>query len=194
MSGDDLTPPDSAISHSQTYKRIAIPIMTGFQTIMNLTDLAHTPPAEHQPSETHHAYDHWKLPLWRRALQLRTQSSAVVRTLPLRILSASLLSTNSQLVQRSKYRLELGQCSTRQLQKQQMGRTIFCATCGSQMGYRSDRLPDEFHGLAASLRAPEDFTPKVHYFHREALPWLHIHDQLPRFADGGKTLENSRPS
>ncbi len=58
------------------------------------------------------------------------------------------------------------------------------------MGYRSDRLQGEIHALVASLDAPEEFTPTVHYFHREALPWLHIQDGLPRYADGGRVLED----
>ena len=67
----------------------------------------------------------------------------------------------------------------------------FCIDCGSQMGYRSDRLPDEIHGLAASLDSPEDFAPEAHYFHGETLPWIHVADGLPRYVDGGRTLEET---
>ena len=66
---------------------------------------------------------------------------------------------------------------------------FFCPECGSQMAYRSSKLPDEIHGLAASLDDPADFAPGVHFFHSRALPWLHIADDLPRYLDGGKTLE-----
>ena len=66
----------------------------------------------------------------------------------------------------------------------------FCPTCGSQMGYRSDKLPDEVHGLAATLDAPETFRPGAHFFHSKRLNWLHIQDDLPRYLDGGKTLES----
>lgn len=65
----------------------------------------------------------------------------------------------------------------------------FCGTCGSQMAYRSDKLPDQIHGLAATLDNPKDYTPSAHFFHAAALPWLHIKDDLPRYLDGGKTLE-----
>ncbi len=56
------------------------------------------------------------------------------------------------------------------------------------MGYRSEKLPNEIHGLAASLNSPDEFTPEVHYFLSEALPWIHVTDGLPRYADGGRTL------
>ena len=67
----------------------------------------------------------------------------------------------------------------------------FCPTCGSPMAYRSDKLPDEIHGLAATLDNPADFEPGAHFFHRAALPWLHVQDDLPRYVDGGKTLDTS---
>ena len=66
---------------------------------------------------------------------------------------------------------------------------FFCAGCGSQMGYRSEKLPNEMHGLAATLHDPASFSPEAHFFHSKALPWLHIKDDLPRYLDGGKTLE-----
>ena len=59
------------------------------------------------------------------------------------------------------------------------------------MGYRSDRLPEEIHGLAASLDTPDEFTPQVHYFTGKALPWCHISDSLHRYTDGGKTPDGS---
>ena len=59
------------------------------------------------------------------------------------------------------------------------------------MGYRSDKLPDEIHGLTANLNRQDELTPEVHYFTREALPWIHIADELPRYADGGRTPEDA---
>ena len=66
---------------------------------------------------------------------------------------------------------------------------FFCGTCGSQVAYQSDKLPKEIHGLAACLDDPADFAPDAHFFHSKHLPWLHIADDLPRYVDGGKTLE-----
>ncbi len=65
----------------------------------------------------------------------------------------------------------------------------FCPTCGSAMAYRSDKLPDEMHGLAATLDDPGWYKPQAHFFHAAAVDWLHVEDDLPRFVDGGKTLE-----
>lgn len=57
---------------------------------------------------------------------------------------------------------------------------FFCPRCGSQLAYCTDDLPEEIHGYAASLEAPQDFAPEVHFHSEEALPWLTIADDLPR--------------
>ncbi len=70
---------------------------------------------------------------------------------------------------------------------------FFCPRCGSQMAYRSDKLPDEIHGYAATLNDPTAYRPGAHFFHAERVAWLHVEDDLPRYRDGGKTLEDPRP-
>jgi len=67
---------------------------------------------------------------------------------------------------------------------------FFCPRCGSQMAYRSDKLPEEIHGYAATLNDPSEYSPAAHFFHAERLAWLHVEDDLPRYRDGGKTLED----
>jgi len=67
----------------------------------------------------------------------------------------------------------------------------FCEDCGSQVAYESTKLPDEIHGLAATLDDPADYVAEAHFFHSKTLPWLHIKEELPRYVDGGKTLEES---
>lgn len=64
-----------------------------------------------------------------------------------------------------------------------------CGRCGSQMGYFTTKLPSEIHGLAASLDSPSAFAPGAHFYHAARLPWLHLSDPLPRYVDGGKTLQ-----
>ncbi|MDJ0628723.1 MAG: GFA family protein [Rhodobacter sp.] len=66
---------------------------------------------------------------------------------------------------------------------------FFCPGCGSQMGYRTTKLPDEIHGLAMTLETPEAFAPQAHFYHAQRIDWLHLADALPRYVDGGKTLE-----
>ena len=56
----------------------------------------------------------------------------------------------------------------------------FCATCGSQMTYRTTRFPGETHFYAAALHDPTRFTPTRHFHAEEALAWLHLCDTLPR--------------
>lgn len=56
----------------------------------------------------------------------------------------------------------------------------FCGTCGSQMAYRSDRLPGEMHFYAALLDDPKAYTPTEHVHTAEQLPWLHLSDGMPR--------------
>lgn len=56
----------------------------------------------------------------------------------------------------------------------------FCATCGTQMTYRSDHFPNETHFYAATLSDPVAYTPTEHVHSAEMLPWLHLGDGLPR--------------
>lgn len=56
----------------------------------------------------------------------------------------------------------------------------FCSTCGTQMAFRSNRLPGEIHFYAATLTDPLRFEPTNHVHFAEALPWANITDGLPR--------------
>ncbi len=55
----------------------------------------------------------------------------------------------------------------------------FCATCGSQMAYRSTKFPGEIHFYAATLDHPETYTPTGHVHTNEQLPWVQLADGLP---------------
>ena len=56
----------------------------------------------------------------------------------------------------------------------------FCAVCGTQMAYRSERSPGEMHFFAATLDHPESYTPTAHDLSGERLPWVILCDGLPR--------------
>ncbi len=56
----------------------------------------------------------------------------------------------------------------------------FCAVCGTQMSYHSDRFPAERHFYAATLDDPTPFTATEHVHSAERLPWLHLADDLPQ--------------
>ncbi len=56
----------------------------------------------------------------------------------------------------------------------------FCRTCGTQMAYRTAKLPDETHLYAATLDRPQDYAPTGHVHADERLAWLHLADRLPK--------------
>ncbi len=60
----------------------------------------------------------------------------------------------------------------------------FCETCGAQLTYENDRLADEVHVYAAALDDPSSpvISPSCHVFVAEQVPWLDVHDDLPRFS------------
>jgi len=57
----------------------------------------------------------------------------------------------------------------------------FCPACGSQLSFESTRWPGEIHLYAASLDDPAAYVPQLHCHTSEALPWLALHDDMPRF-------------
>jgi len=56
----------------------------------------------------------------------------------------------------------------------------FCAHCGSQIGYRDDKLPGEIYLSIGFMDEPENYPPTLHAFEKRRLPFLHIADDLPR--------------
>ena len=59
----------------------------------------------------------------------------------------------------------------------------FCDHCGSQIGYRDERLPGEVYLAIGFMDKPEDFPPNLHAFEKRRLPFLHIADDLPRYQE-----------
>ncbi|WP_426034326.1 GFA family protein [Cypionkella sp. TWP1-2-1b2] len=56
----------------------------------------------------------------------------------------------------------------------------FCATCGAQMAYRSDRYPGEMHFYAALLDDPGIYVPENHVHSDQMLALVHLADGLPQ--------------
>jgi len=58
----------------------------------------------------------------------------------------------------------------------------FCAHCGTRltMRYYPKEPSDNLAILTASLDRPEDFAPTYHLGIESQMPWLHMHDDLPR--------------
>jgi len=64
-------------------------------------------------------------------------------------------------------------------------RRSFCARCGSPMAFESERWPRKIHLYAASLQDSSTFTAQGHVHVAEAVPWIELGDQLPRFPHAG---------
>ncbi len=60
----------------------------------------------------------------------------------------------------------------------------FCADCGSSLMYNAlvttRQWPDFFWVLLAGLDNPENFVPTWHLGIESQMPWLNVHDDLPR--------------
>ena len=67
----------------------------------------------------------------------------------------------------------------------------FCPTCGNPMSYESERFEGEIHIYLSTLDEPEKYQAQGHVFTKEAIPWFHIDDDLPRYPE---TAGTSNPS
>ncbi len=63
-----------------------------------------------------------------------------------------------------------------------IGERGFCVNCGSSLTYRPlmRKWSDWIEICTASLDNPEDFPPTYHLGVESQMPWLNIHDDLPR--------------
>jgi len=59
------------------------------------------------------------------------------------------------------------------------GRRLFCATCGTQIAFRSRLRPDDIDVTVASLDHPEQHPPGSHIWTESRLPWLRLDEDLP---------------
>ncbi|MEM6307242.1 MAG: GFA family protein [Pseudomonadota bacterium] len=67
-------------------------------------------------------------------------------------------------------------------------RRHFCADCGTPMAFEADHYPDDMHIYAASFQDPSRFKPEFHVYYQSKLPWLNLHDDLPKYS--GTLLES----
>jgi hypothetical protein len=61
----------------------------------------------------------------------------------------------------------------------------FCASCGTQIAFRGTATPTRIDVNIASLDDPASIEPQYHIWIGSRVPWLHIDDDLPRYADEG---------
>jgi hypothetical protein len=60
----------------------------------------------------------------------------------------------------------------------------FCATCGSQVTLKLERLPDVLGLRAGSLEDPSTYRPKMDVFTSSAQPWDHMDPGVPKHTHG----------
>jgi hypothetical protein len=61
----------------------------------------------------------------------------------------------------------------------------FCARCGTPLSYEAESAPGELHLYVGTFDEPAAFVATTHVFYGERLPWLELHDALPRHTAGG---------
>jgi len=57
----------------------------------------------------------------------------------------------------------------------------FCKNCGTPLYYASGRWPENIHLFVGTFDVPAGFSPQVHVYAGERLPWVHLDDGLPEF-------------
>ena len=57
----------------------------------------------------------------------------------------------------------------------------FCANCGSQLTFVTERVTDEIDVTTATLDVPQGLAPQDHTFTDSQLPWIALDDDLPRY-------------
>ena len=57
----------------------------------------------------------------------------------------------------------------------------FCATCGTQLTFARDDLPNEIDVTVGSLDDPNSAPPRYHIFVPDKVAWLNLGDDLPRY-------------
>ena len=68
----------------------------------------------------------------------------------------------------------------------------FCGRCGSPIYYTSDRRPEILDLFVGTLDDPAQAKPWCHVQVDEQLPWLDVHDTLPRYARFRRNAEPIR--
>ena len=68
----------------------------------------------------------------------------------------------------------------------------FCDQCGSPMAFQAEVYVGEIHVYAPMLDDPTQFVPRFHVHYEEKLDWLHLADELPRYAGDAPAEESER--
>ena len=63
----------------------------------------------------------------------------------------------------------------------EQSRRGFCGHCGTTMLYRSELSPGEVHIALATIDGAADRAPQLHVFTDQAVEWVVLGDELPRY-------------
>lgn len=69
----------------------------------------------------------------------------------------------------------------------------FCTVCGSPLTGRYDYLPGKVYIPVGILDQADDIAPQLHAHESQRLKWLHIDDDLERFAESARSKLASAP-
>lgn len=61
----------------------------------------------------------------------------------------------------------------------------FCPHCGTQIAFRAQYQPKTIDVTLMSLDDSSQIKPEYHIWCESQVPWLSIHDHLPRYDDAG---------
>lgn len=56
----------------------------------------------------------------------------------------------------------------------------FCGRCGSTLTFQRGAAPPKISVTVGTMDDPQALAPRQHIFAEDALPWLHLDDDLPR--------------
>ncbi|QSA95782.1 GFA family protein [Methylococcus sp. EFPC2] len=80
-------------------------------------------------------------------------------------------------VARSDFRIVQG--TPQRYRSSEKGRRSFCPTCGTQLTFEHEDMPDEIDITTCSLDDPERLPPRDHTRTRSKLSWVELGDGLP---------------
>jgi hypothetical protein len=88
-------------------------------------------------------------------------------------------------VDAARFELLQGEDALRRHRSSPAATRSFCGTCGSPLFFESARWAGEIHVARAAFAGALDREPQAHAFFSDRVPWISIHDALPR--RGGST-------
>jgi hypothetical protein len=71
----------------------------------------------------------------------------------------------------------------RRLDSSEIAHRTFCGDCGTALTFVYRAEPELTDVTLASLDRPELIEPADHTFSKSLIPWIHLADGLPRFAE-----------